>query len=88
MVCNCSKSDPLDENTIVQTCEDEKGQWQKLIYLMRKPGQKTWRASIRERGSPLRPLPAVVDHDTSLINLRNRVEKLACGGGKKMGRRA
>jgi len=80
MSCNCRKSDPLDLNTVVVTCEDERGAWRKLIYLTRKAGQRTWSARIREQGSPLRPLPPVVDRDTNLNSLRNRVERRACGG--------
>lgn len=80
MDCRCDKSDPLDENTVVVTCEDSMGRWKKLIYLTRKPGQKTWSARIREHGSPLRPLPLVVDRDTNYISLRDRVVRRACGG--------
>lgn len=80
MGCNCRKSDPLDLNTVVVTCEDEHGAWAKMIYLARKPGRKMWTARIRERGSPLRPLPAVVDRDTNLNSLRKRAERRACGG--------
>jgi hypothetical protein len=85
MGCNCRKSDPLDENAIVLTCEDAGGRWQKLIYLTRKSG--LWSARIRERGSPLRSPPAVVDRDVSLIDLRERVVRRACGAGTLQGMR-
>jgi len=80
MDCNCRKSDPLDENTVVVTCEDRLGRWKKLILLTRKPGGKMWSARIRERGSPLRSFPPVVDRDIHLHILSSRVARRACGG--------